>query len=139
MGQFALLIPAVIKHPDKLVSPFLRSMMWRMDAGSAEIIEPGFVRASRTDISSPRDGFIRHVSREMITRLRGLRLRNLGCIAVDCRIVLMRFALIEAIEIVESQTSGPSIERTSRTNVRLWRVVPLAEHRGCVTIVTQSL
>ena len=51
----------------------------------------------------------------------------------------MRFALVEAVEVVEPQAGRPAVERTGRADVRLRRVVPLAEHARGVAVVAQHL
>ena len=139
MCHLTLFVPAVIKHSFKFLSPLRWGMVRRMHSRRAKVVEPWFIGICGANISSPSDRFIRHVSRKVVTLLWRLGLRNPGGIPINRRVVLMRFPLIETIEVIKPKTRGPTIKRPRRTDIGLRRVMPFAKHACRIAIVPQHL
>ena len=137
--EFALLVPAVVERAAELRAPLGGGVMRRVHAGGAEVVEPGLAGVGGPDVPGPGDGLVGHVGGEVVALRGRLRLRNPGRVAVDRGIVLVRLALIEAVEIVEPEAGGPAVERAGGTDVGLRRVVPLAEHGRGVAAVAEHL
>ena len=139
VGQFALLVPAVVELALVLVAPFLRRLVRGVNAGRAEVVEPRLVGVRGPHVVRPGDGLVGHVGHEVVALLRRLRLRHRLGVAVERGVVLVRFALVEAVEVVEALARRPVVERTGGTDLRLRRVVGLAEHGRGVAVVAQRL
>jgi hypothetical protein len=58
-------------------------------------------------------------------------------VAEELRVILVSLAALEAIGEVESLAGRPAVERARRTCFLVGRVVPLAERRRVVAMVTQ--
>ena len=139
MGQFALFVPTVVELASKLISPFFRGMVWRVNSRSAEIVEPRFVRIGCPNVTGPGDCLVGHIGCEVIALVRSFRLRHPSGVSVDRGVVLVRLALIEAVKIVETQTGGPTIEWPGGADVRFRCVMPFTEHAGGIAVVPQHL
>lgn len=74
----------------------------------------------------------------MIIATGRVRMFDIGCIANQGRFVLRRFTGQEAVKVFKAVTSGPVIKRTFGSDLLLRRVVPLAERRRRLTIVSQD-
>ena len=139
VGKLALLVPAVVELALVLVTPVLRGMMRGVDARRAEVDEPRLFAVGGPDVVRPGDGLVGHVGGEVVALLGGLRLRHRRGVAVERGVVLVRFALVESVEVLEPEAGRPAVERAGGADLRLRRVVPLAEHAGGVAVVAEHL
>ncbi len=90
-------------------------------------------------LMKPANSIIGHVGAEVVPlcfRLRGL---NRSRVPVEPGRVLAIKCAQEAIEIVETFTSRPSVERPSRVDLPHWSVVPFAKRRCVVAIFAEYL
>src|SRR5262245_28198096 len=74
----------------------------------------------------------------MVSLFRRLVWLNGRRVLEDDGVVLVGFATNEAVEIVEAQSCGPTVEWTGDAALPIGRVVVLAEPRGRIAIVFQD-
>jgi hypothetical protein len=98
------LVPTLIELTRKPLLPFGGRMMWCVDGSGSEIDKPRLIGLRRIDVIDPADRFVRDVDSEVISLLGSSGRINRRDVAIERRVVLMRFALIEAIEVFESQS-----------------------------------
>ena len=115
-------------------------MVRRMDGAGGEVDEPRLLGVGGVDLVEPADGFVGHVGGEVIALLGRFRLRHRRGVAVEHRIVLVRFAVHEAVEVFKAPgpAGGPAIEGTGGADFGVRRVVPLAERGGGIAVLAED-
>src|SRR5206468_3460746 len=114
---FTLLVPTVVELPLVLVAPFAGDLMRGMDTRGAEINKPWLRRIGGPGIARPGDRLVGHVGSELVALLRRLRLRGRRRAAIQGRKVLIRFPLVEAVEVVEALARRPVVKRSRRADL----------------------
>ena len=105
----------------------------------AEIAEPRLIALRGSNILNPADRFVCDVFGEVVTLFGRLWLWNRARASVKSWVILVGFTLIESVEVIKPQSSGPTVERARRADFALGRVVPFTEHGRCISIVAQDL
>src|SRR5262245_20477229 len=113
--------------------------MRSMNARGAEVIEPRFVGVSCANVANPGDCLVCHISHKVVTLLWRLWLRDWIGVAIERWIKLIRFTLVESVEVFETLTRRPIMKRPGRADLGLGRVMSLAEHGSRVTVIAKRL
>jgi len=109
-----------------------------MHAAGGEIGEKRLFRIQRFRALDPVDGAVGKVGGEMVVFVIRWAVDE-RIILDEMRIILMRLATDEAVEIIEAHGVRPMVERTLRARFDIRRVVPFAEHRGVIAVQAQHL
>ena len=114
--------------------------MRRVGRAGGEVAEERLVGHQRLLLADPRDRLVGDVLSQVVTLLRGLlgldRLRAV----VQGRVILVRLAAEEAVEVLEAAAArGPSVEGAHRARLPDRHLVALAELRRGVTVQPQRL
>ena len=120
-----------------LVHPFLRRMMRRVRGAGHVVAEERLARVNLVDPVHPIDGVVGHAGDEVPARL-ALEGIDLGRVAEQVRLPLVRVAADEPVEILEAHAGRPLVERPDRAGLEGRRVVVLAEPGGGEAIVQQD-
>ena len=103
----------------------------------AKYVKNGLSGVSDCWAPDPRDRLVRHVGREVVVRI--VRRLDLDRAVEDQRRPLIGLAADEAVELVESGTRRPAIERSGHAHFPRRRLVILAESGGAVAVLAQDL
>jgi Sulfatase len=133
----AIGVPAHVELTLELLDPVLGRLMGRMRGTGCDVQEKRFVWSDALDLADPGDRLIGKIGRQMIGGVGGTRHELV--ILVENRIPMVHVARVEAVEIVESQSVSPSIERSGRAELPGRRVVVLTDPGGHVTVLAQHL
>ena len=103
-------------------------------AAGGVVHEERLVRSEFVDLMQVGDGVIRHVGGQVVTWFANVGVNPCG-VAIQIGLPLICFAAQESVEIFETQSDGPLIERTHLTCFVGRCVVLFAEPGGCVAIL----
>jgi hypothetical protein len=137
-GLLAQRVPALVEAPLVLVRPLCRDVMRSVRRSRCEVHEERLVGHERLLLARPLDRLVGHVRGEVVALLR----RRLGLdrrrALVNGRVVLVRLAADEAVEVLEaSAAGGPGIEGAHRARLPDRHLVALTE-LGCRIAVEQQ-
>ena len=115
-------------------------MVRRVRRAGREVDEERLVRHERLLLADPRDRLVGHVLGEVVALLgRPLRLDRRRAL-VERRVVLVRLAADEAVEVLEAPPpAGPGVERAHRARLPDRHLVALAELRRRVAVELERL
>ena len=133
-------VPALVEAALVLVRPLRRHVVRSVRRPRGEVHEEGLVGHQRLLLAHPLDRLVGHVLGEVVALLgRLLRLDRRRAL-VDGRVVLVRLAADEAVEVLEAAAAGrPGVERPHRARLPDRHLVALAELRGRVAVQPQRL
>ncbi len=139
-GLLAQRVPALVEAALVLVRPLRRHVVRRVRRARREVHEERLVGHQRLLLAHPLDRLVGHVLGEVVALLgRLLRLDRRRAL-VDGRVVLVRLAADEAVEVLEAAAAGrPGIERAHRARLPHRHLVALAELRRRVAVQLQRL
>ena len=135
----ALLVPSCVELPLVLVRPLLRHVVRRMRGARRVVHEERLVGRERLLLPQPVDRSVTEILVQRVTffgRLRGI---DRGGAFEQPRVVLVRLAADEAVEVLEARARRPAVERTDRAVLPHRHLVALAELRGGVAVQLEDL
>ena len=135
----ALGVPAVVELAGVLVRPFLRDVVRRVRRTRREVHEERLVGHQRLLLAHPLDRLVGHVAHEVVALLRGAIGLDRGRALVQRRVVLVRLAADEAVEVLEAAAGRPVVERPQRARLPHRHLVALAELGGRVAVELEDL
>ena len=104
-----------------------------------EVDEEGAVGHQRLLLADPADGAVGQVLGQVVALLRGRRRLDRRRALVERRVVLVRLAAEEAVEVLEAAAAGrPGVEGAHRARLPGRHLVALAELRGGVAVQAQD-
>ncbi len=106
-------------------------------APGAYLTKNGLLGVGLVDAVQVIDGVVGHAGDQVPARL-ALERIDLGGVAEQVRLPLVRIAADEAVEILEAHAGRPLVERPDLAGGERRRVVILAEPRGGVAVVQQN-
>ena len=133
-------VPALVEATLVLVRPLRRHVVRGVRRPRGEVHEEGLVGHERLLLAHPLDRLVGHVLGEVVALLgRLLRLHRRRAL-VDGRVVLVRLAADEAVEVLEPAAAGrPGVERPHRARLPDRHLVALAELRRRIPVQLQGL
>ncbi len=137
-GQFTLAVPTMVERPLVAVGPFGGDVMRGVRRARGDVGEERLVRGRAFLLADPTDAAIGDRFGEMPAWRIRRRLDRRRVLIERC-FPLVRLAALEPIPVVESEAGGPAVERASRTDFVIGRVVPFAEGSGAVAILAKRL
>ncbi len=135
----AKLVPALVEevHVADLLHPFLGRVMRRVRGAGRVLDEERLVGHRLVDAIEVVDGVVGHAGDQVPARL-ALEGIDLGGVAEQVRLPLVRIAAHEAVEILEAHAGRPLVKRPDLAGGKRRRVVILAEPRGGVAVIEQN-
>ena len=124
-------------HGADLVHPLLRRVMRSVCGAGRVLDEDRLVRLGLVHPVHVVDGVVGHCGNKVPTRL-ALERIDLRGVAEQVRLPLVGVATDEAVEVLEAHAGRPLVEWPDLAGGERWRVVVLAEPRGCVAVVEQD-
>ena len=138
-GPLAQRVPAVVELARVLVRPLRRHVVRRVRRTGREVGEERLVGHERLLLVHPGDRLVGHVAHEVVALLgRAIRLDRRRPL-VERRVVLVRLAADEAVEVLEAAARRPVVERPHRARLPDRHLVALAELRGRVPVELEDL
>ena len=133
-------IPALVEAALVLVRPLRRNVVRGVRRARGEVHEERLVGHERLLLAHPLDRLVGHVLGEVVALLgRLLRLDRRRAL-VERRVVLVRLAADEAVEVLETAAAGrPGVEGPHRARLPDRHLVALAELRRRVAVQLQGL
>ena len=113
-------------------------MMWRMRGPWREFHQKRLLGGDRLCVAQPINCPVGHIGHEVIALFGAFIRLNRSRILEQHRIILVRFAADEAVEIIETHPGRPTVERTHDTTFPIRRVVIFAEPRGQIAIAFED-
>ena len=138
-GPLAQRVPAVVELARVLVGPLLGDVVRRVGGAGREVDEERLVGHQRLLLADPLDRLVGHVAHEVVAlfgRALGLDRRRA---LVQRRVVLVRLAADEAVEVLEAAAGRPVVERAQRARLPDRHLVALAELGGRVPVELEDL
>jgi len=111
--------------------------MRRVRRSGGEIEQDRLLRRDRLVVAQPFDGLVGHVGHEVVALLGRLARLDRRRVLEQHRVILMRLAADEAVEVVEPHAGRPAVVRAGDAALPVGRVVVLAEPAGPVAIVLE--
>ena len=96
-----------------------------MDRAARPVHEEWLVRLEGLLPLQPANGVIGEVFAEVVALLHRFRLRHVGCVADQVRLIVRGLTGEEPVEVFEAEACRPVLERTRRGGFLGGRVVPL--------------
>ena len=113
--------------------------MRRVRGAEGEIEEERAFGHQRNLVAQHGDGFVHHIFGDVVAVFRQRRRLNVVIVGGEFRVELVRLALHEAVEAIESPLQRPVVERPRRRALRHRRQVPLAGGVGAVARPAQHV
>ena len=136
----AQLVPALVELALVLRRPLRPHVMWRVCRSRREVDEERLVAHQRLLLTDPVDRFVGHVLGEVVALLGRLLRLDRGRPLVDRRVVLVRLAADEAVEVLEPPAARrPRVEGPHRARLPHRNLVALPELRRRVAVQLQRL
>ena len=132
-------VPAVVELARVLVRPLLRHVVRRVRRARREVGEERLVGHQRLLLADPLDRLVGHVAHEVVALLGRAVGLDRGRALVQRRVVLVRLAADEAVEVLEAAAGRPVVERPQRARLPDRHLVALAELRGRVAVELEDL
>ena len=133
-------VPALVELALVLRRPLRRDVVRRVRRARREVDEERLVGHQRLLLADPPDRPVGHVLGEVVALLRGLVRLDRRRPFVDRRVVLVRLAADEAVEVLEAAAAArPRVERAERARLPHRHLVALAELRRRVAVELQRL
>ena len=134
---FPDLVPALVEFSLELRDPFFRRVVGRMGRPRRIVLQPRLVRGDGAEHANPIDALVRHVLFEEIV-LHVVRWLDRLRVLVKGRFPLIGIPPDESVEVLETQTGGPKVERPGLTGVPVRHIVVLAVPGRVVAILLQD-
>ena len=133
-------VPAAVEGALVPRRPLLGHVVRRVRRAGGEVHEERLVRHQRLLLADPRDRPVGHVLGEVVALLGRPVGLDRGRALVDRRVVLVRLAADEAVEVLEPPAAArPGVERPDRARLPHRHLVALAELGGRVAVQLQRL
>ena len=122
-----------------LVRPLLGHVVRGVRRAGREVGEERLVGHQRLLLAHPVDRLVGHVAHEVVALLGRAPRLDRGRPLIERRVVLVRLAADEAVEVLEAAARGPVLERPQRAGLPHRDLVALAELGGRVAVQLEDL
>ena len=138
-GLLAHLVPALVELPLVLGRPGRRDVVGRVRRAGRVVHEEGLVGHQRLLLADPVDRAVGQILVQRVALLGRPGRLDRGRPFEEPRVVLVRLAADEAVEVLEARAGRPAVERSHRARLPHGDLVALAELRGRVAVLLQDL
>ena len=138
-GLLAQLVPALIELALVLGRPGRRDVVGRVRRAGRVVHEEGLVGDQRLLLPDPVDRAVGQILVQRVALLGRAGRLDGGRPFEEPRVVLVRLAADEAVEVLEARAGRPVVERAHRARLPHRDLVALAELRGRVAVQLQDL
>ena len=130
-------VPAVVELALVLVDVLLGRVVGPVDRAAGPVHEEGPVRGHGLVLVQPVDGIVGQILVQVVALFGGLGRRHERRVANQVRLELRRLPGEESVEGLEAQIRRPVLERTGRSGLDGWCVVPLAPRSRGVAVILE--
>src|SRR4029450_3697937 len=127
----------MLNLPLNLFDPFVGGVVRSVRAARRVIEEERLPGVELVDAMEVGYGLVGHVGGEVVAWIAEVGI-DAGGVAVEIRLPLIGLAAVETVEIVKAHADRPAVEGSSLARLEGWRVVVLAEPRGCIAILLEN-